>query len=71
MSKWLDDKSRLLFLVSLCVTLGGWMISLKSWQDALSIGAIGGLLLLLGNNVFANMLKNIGLVPDGSTNNKT
>jgi len=65
---WLENKSRLLFYMTLCITVGGWMITLKSWQDALSIGAVGGLLLLLGNNVFANLLKSVTNVDSNSTN---
>jgi hypothetical protein len=68
LDKILDDKRKLLFTVSLLVTVGGWVISLSNWHAALSTGAIGGLLLLLGNNVFANMVKNVGLLGTGVTN---
>jgi len=66
---WMENKSKLLFYMTLCITVGGWMITLSSWKDALSIGAIGGLLLLLGNNVFANLLRNVGIVPTNAAKN--
>ena len=72
-TSWLENKGKLLFYMTLCITVGGWMITLKSWHDALSIGAIGGLLLLLGNNVFANLLRNVGIIPtnNGGNGNST
>ena len=63
----LDDKRRLLFIMSLLVTIGGWVITLATWGEALTTAAIGGLLILLGNNVFANMIKNVGIMGRGVT----
>lgn len=57
--KLLNDKRGLMFAMSLCVTIGGWVITLSRWSDACTPAAIGGLLILLGNNVFANLIKNI------------
>jgi hypothetical protein len=71
---WLDNKNRLLFLMSMCITVGGWLITISTWHDMFTTGAIGGLLLLLGNNVFSNMIRNIGLITNGtggSTNTTT
>jgi hypothetical protein len=64
----LSDRRKLLFIMVLCITVGAWILTLTSWSDALAPAAIGGLLLGLGNNVFANMIKNIGLLGTGVTN---
>jgi hypothetical protein len=68
---WLDNKNRLLFLMSMCITVGGWLITISNWHDVLTTGAIGGLLLLLGNNVFSNMIRNIGLITNGNGSTST
>jgi len=66
--KLLDDKRRLLFTTSLFVTVGGWVLTLPNWHAAIRTGAFGGLLVLLGNGVFANMIKNVGILGTGVTN---
>jgi hypothetical protein len=66
--KILEDKRELLFMMSLCITIGGWVLTLDKWSDALTTSAIGGVLLLLGNNVFSNMIKNVGMLGTGVTN---
>jgi xanthine/uracil permease len=66
--KILDDRRRLLFLVSLFVTLGGWILTLSTWSECFTPAAIGGLFILLGNNVFSNAIKNIGFFSAGVTN---
>lgn len=64
----LGDRRILLFLVSLCATLGGWILSLGAdWHNIWTPASIGGLFVLLANNVFANAVKNIGLFGAGST----
>lgn len=63
----LNDKRELLFIMSLCVTVGAWCLTLENWSVAYTTGAIGGLLIQLGNNVFANMIKNVGLFGTGVT----
>jgi len=65
MTNLLDSKRHLLFLMSLCVTVGGWILTLPSWTDACTTASVGGLLVLLGNNVFANLIKNIWGSSDG------
>lgn len=68
----LGDRRRLLFLVSLCATLGGWILSLGAdWHNIWTPASIGGLFVLLANNVFANAVKNIGLFGAGSTEEST
>jgi hypothetical protein len=66
--KLLNDRRGLLFIMSLCVVVGAWCLTLNSWSEALKPSAIGGLVLGLGNNVFANMIKNVGLLGTGVTN---
>jgi hypothetical protein len=68
LDKLLTDKRKLLFYMSLCITIGGWIFTLPDWSSAIKTGAIGGLLILLGNNVFANMIKNVGLLGTAVTN---
>ena len=68
---WLADKNRLLFIMSMCITVGGWLMTITTWRSALTTGAIGGLLMLLGNNVFANLIKNVGLFPTNQGGNGT
>jgi hypothetical protein len=43
-------------------------MTLGNWGVALTPAAIGGLFLGLANNVFANMIKNIGIFGTGVTN---
>jgi len=66
LDKFLNDKKLLAFIACLLLTIGGWMISLGgSWQGITKPMAIGGLLVLLANNVFANMIKNVGWIGNG------
>jgi len=67
-AKLLNDRRELLFIMSLCLTVGAWVLTLSAWSSAFTPAAIGGLLLGLGNNVFANMIKNVGLLGTGVTN---
>jgi hypothetical protein len=64
----LADKRRLLFIVSLLITVGGWILTLGSWRAALSTTAIGSLFILLANGVFQNAIKNVGIFGTGVTN---
>jgi len=64
----LSDRRRLLFLMAIFVTVGGWILTLSCWSDALTPASIGGLFVLLGNNVFSNAIKNIGFFGGGVTN---
>lgn len=63
----LADKRVLLFWMSLFATAGGWIITLGAWHAAITPTAVGGLFLLLANNVFANMIKNVGIMGAGVT----
>jgi hypothetical protein len=68
LSKLLADKKKLLFIMSLLIAAGGWLMSIGAdWHIAFTPSSIGGLFILLGNNVFANMIKNIGLLGAGVT----
>jgi len=65
--QYLNDKRVMLFWMSIFATLGGWIVALGAWHAAFTPAAIGGLLILLANNVFANMIKNVGLLGTGVT----
>lgn len=43
-------------------------MALGDWSRALTTGGIGALFIGLANNVFANMIKNVGLMGRGVTN---
>jgi len=66
--KLLTDKRELLFVASLLITLGGWILTLPSWHAAITPAAIGGLFILLANGVFSNAIKNVGIFGAGVTN---
>jgi hypothetical protein len=62
----LSDRRRLLFLFSMCVTIGTWLAIVgDTW--AVTPATLGILFVQLGNNVFANMIKNIGIMGSGVT----
>jgi hypothetical protein len=49
----MTNASLLLLLASLVCGIGGWMITLPSWNAALTPVSIGGLLIILGGVVAA------------------
>jgi hypothetical protein len=69
LDRLLNNKREMLFIFSLLITGGGWVMSLGSdWSTAIRPASVGGLCILLANGVFANMIKNVGLLGTGVTN---
>jgi hypothetical protein len=68
MTKLLEDKRMLLFITSLLITVGSWILILDNWSALLTTSAIGGLFIQLANGVFQNAIKNVGIFGTGVTN---